>query len=636
MKRIIAFLLLLLSFGARAEVKLPKLVSDGMVLQRDEPIKLWGWASPKEMVTVDFKDETIKTVANKQGGWELIVSAQKAGGPYEMTIKGKNEIKLKDILIGDVWLTSGQSNMELPIRRVTDLYADEIKQINNKQIRLFRSSTRKDYIVAQSDYPDGKWLPATQDNIGEFSAISWFFAQYVNVAHHVPVGIISTAIGGSPAESWLSANEVEPYLNEWKAKDEKRKQELAKIEKENPELLKFNWYKELDKKDVGAGKWSKANVDVSDWREVALPGFFRDKGIDFSTGTMWFHKEFYLDKDQLEDAVLRLGVIVNSDSAFVNGHFVGNITYQYPPRIYDVPKNVLKEGRNEVMVRVYKNGWNGGFVPEKPYELRIGSKCIDLTGTWKWHEGAELAQAKLPSGSGFMPGGLYNGLINPMKNYSIKGVLWYQGESNGGRGKEYEALFKSLILDWREELASADLPFLYVQLANLGVPNKQPVENGWADLRESQRRTLALSNTGMAVAFDIGEWQDIHPLNKKEAARRLYLEAERVAYGNIELVSAGPLYKSMRIEGESIYIKFSSVGAGLYINSRLEGFQIAGEDGVFKWAQAVVVSNDELRIWSSSEKKPIVVRYAWDGTPEGANLMNKEMLPASPFTTSKE
>lgn len=614
-----------------AVVTLPRLVSDGMVLQRDEPVKIWGWANPSEKVKIEFLGETYRTKADNKGNWNLELPATSAGGPYTMHV---NDVELKNIMFGEVWLSSGQSNMELPVRRVMDVYADEIQKVNNPNIRLFRSSTRKEPETAQLNYPDGVWLPARQENIGEFSAFSWFFANNLYQKYRVPVGIISTAIGGSPAEAWLSRDEVSPYLNEWETQKAHNDSVRAKIKQEAPEKLKFNWHKEVNKNDQGAGLWSKDDVDVSGWSQISLPGYWTDKGVDLHNGSIWFHKAFQLS-DSLADqaAILRMGRIIDSDSAFVNGVFVGSISYQYPPRIYEVPKGVLKPGKNSVMMRVFSQGWRGGFVEEKPYELRFGEQVIDLTGEWKYHIGATLNPPRIPGNPGFMPGGLYNSLISPAQNYTVKGVIWYQGETNGGQGKAYLPLFKGLILDWRKHFNQPDMPFLFVQLANLGLPSKQPVENDWADLRDSQRRTLALPHTGMAVAFDLGEWNDIHPLNKKEVARRLFLEAERVAYGDTSVVSSGPLYKSMKIEGESIILTFNLVGKGLYANSLLEGFQIAGEDGHFVWANAVVLSKNTVKVWRRSIKNPTAVRYAWEMNPAGANLKNKEGLPASPFTT---
>lgn len=628
------FLLLLftsLSYSAKAAVKLPRLVSKGMVLQRDVPLKIWGWADPSEKVKVEFLGQSYATKADREGNWTVALPPIPAGGPYTMNV---NELELTDILVGDVWLSSGQSNMELPVRRVMDSYADEIKRVDNDNIRLFRSSSRKEPEMPQNDYPDGAWLPATQPNIGEFSAVSWFFANDLYQKYQVPIGIISTAIGGSPAEAWLSQDNVEAYLDAWKADKAHSDSIRAKMKAEEPEKLAYNWNVEVNKNDPGAGKWSKADVDVSGWPQISLPGYWSDKGVELRNGSIWFCKEFELaDSLAAQEAVLRLGRIIDADSAFVNGVFVGNITYQYPPRIYAVPQGVLKAGKNKLMVRVFSQGWRGGFVEEKPYELRVGSQVIDLTGDWNYHVGASLNPPVVPGAPGFMPGGLYNSLVAPALNFGLKGVIWFQGESNTGRGKEYEQLFKTMIQDWRVHFAQPELPFLFAQLANLGLPQKQLVESGWAEVRDAQRRTLELANTGMAITFDIGEWNDIHPLNKKEVGRRLALEAERVAYSDSPVVSSGPLYESMKVEDGSIVLQFKSVGEGLYANSLLNGFQLAGEDGRFVWANAVVLSKNTVKVWSRSVSNPRAVRYAWEDNPADANLKNKEGLPASPFTT---
>lgn len=626
---VIAFLFL----PAKAEVKLPRLISDGMILQRDEPLKIWGWADPGERVTIGFLGNTFRTRAGKKGDWEIALPATPAGGPYIMKI---NEEEIRDILFGDIWLCSGQSNMELWVRRVLDLYQDEIDRVDNPDIRLFRSSSRNDFDRPQNDYKDGSWLPATPEHIMDFSAVAYFFADKLYREYKIPIGLISTAIGGSPAESWLSDESNQKYLEDWLARQARIDSIRAKRGEggEKP----FNFHSELNRNDPGVSKWSKADVDVSGWPRISLPGYWSDMGVDLRMGSMWFYKEFEVpDSLAQKSAVLRLGRIIDSDSAFVNGSFVGTTSYQYPPRIYQVPEGVIKPGKNKLMVRVVCPGGQCGFVVEKPYEVRIGSQVIDLTGEWNYHIGAALEPPKnqAPGNLQFRPGGLYNGLISPAVNFRLKGVIWYQGESNAGKAREYRRLFQDLINDWRNQFEEPDLPFVYVQLANLGIPNKQPVESGWAELRDAQRRALELPNTGMAVTYDIGEWNDIHPLNKKEVGRRLALEAMRVAYGDSAVVSSGPLYESMEIRDNSVILSFSSVGSGLFTNNLLDGFQIAGADGRFVWANAVVLSKNKVRVWSGSVKDPTAVRYAWDDNPAWANLKNKEGLPASPFTTKE-
>jgi len=626
---------LLTGAAAIAEVKLPRLFSDGAVLQRDEPLTIYGWADPGERVAVEFLGKSFRTKADKNGSWSTVLPPTPAGGPYTLKVNGK---EIRNILFGDVWLCSGQSNMELWIRRVLDLYQDEISRVDNRNIRLFRPSTRNDFEEPQEDYKDGAWLPATQEHIMDFSAAAYFFADELYKKYGVPVGLISTAIGGSPAESWLSGAKNKKFLDKWLAEQARIDSIRAAFRAKQGDVKPYDFFSELNRRDPGLGRWSKEDVDVSGWPVISLPGFWSEKGVDLQRGSIWFYKEFDMpDSLAGKSAVLRLGRIIDSDSAFVNGTFVGTVSYQYPPRIYNIPSGALKPGKNKLMVRVISEGGKGGFEVEKPYEVRVGSQTIDLTGDWKYHIGASLKkpQGLPPENLQFRPGGLYNGLVHPATRFRIKGVIWYQGESNIGRAREYRQLFKDLILDWRTRFNLPNMPFLFVQLANLGLPSKQPAESGWAELRDAQRRALELSHTGMAVTIDIGEWNDLHPLNKKDVGRRLAWEAMRVAYGEKEIVSSGPLYQSMEIKSDHIILTFSSTGSGLFTNSHLDGFQIAGSDGKFVWANAVVVAKDKVKVWSKNVANPAAVRYAWSDNPAESNLKNKEGLPASPFTTEE-
>jgi len=632
---------LIVSFSGQlnAAVKLPRLISNGMVLQRDAPLKIWGWADPGEKVLVEFLDKKYQTKTDKQGNWKVDLPPIKAGGPYTMKV---NEIEIKDILMGDVWLCSGQSNMELMVYRVLDLYQKEIEQTNNTNIRYFKPSIRTDSQTPQNDFKEGVWLPATQENIMNFSSLSYFFGDQLYQKYKVPIGLINNAIGGTAIESWVSEDFMKSNMDKWNA----AKAKADSIRATRPSTAnqpRFNFNAELAKNDPGLGRWSKDDVNTSDWPEISLPGYWSDKGVDMRMGSMWFYKEFDVPDSLVnkKDAVLRLGRIIESDSTFINGKFVGTISYQYPPRIYKLSEGVLKPGKNKLMVRVILPNGKGGFVEEKPYELRVGSQKIDLTGQWKYHIGANLKPAMGQGGgggggAGTRPSGLYNSLTSPIIGYRLKGTIWYQGESNTGMPtEEYQRLFKDLISSWRTKFNQPDMPFVFAQLANLGVPNKQPVESGIANVREAQRRTLEVPNTGMAVTTDLGEWNDIHPLNKKEVALRLAMEAARVAYHDNSVISSGPLYESMEVMDNSIILTFKSVGSGLFTNSLLDGFQIAGSDGKFEWANAVVISTNKVKVWSKKVTSPTAIRYAWDDNPAFANLKNKEGLPASPFTANK-
>jgi sialate O-acetylesterase len=627
----ISFIILIvfLPLLGRTEVKLPRLIGNGMVLQRDVPLKIWGSASPREKINVKFNNQDYRAVANAKGSWEIALPAMPAGGPFEMQI---NNLILKDILIGDVWLCSGQSNMELPVRRVLDLYQHEIEKVNNPNIRQFRVPLRYNFTVSENDMQGGTWVSATQQNIYDFSAVAYFFANELYQKYHVPVGLINNAIGGSPAEAWLSREALKKYPELLKESQECAQPGYIDSVLNAENAYRRGWFSELNKKDKGVSVWSKENADFSSWPQMSIPGYWADKLSSQKNGSVWFHREFNIPDSLAErNAVLRLGRIIDSDSAFVNGTFVGTVSYQYPPRIYNIPKGLLKKGTNSITVRVISQSGKGGFVEEKPYEIRIGSQVVDLTGDWQFHSGAEMQPMASQTFFQYKPMGLFNGMINPLLDFAIKGVIWYQGESNTGRTREYAQLFPDLIDNWRAKFNNPELPFLYVQLANLGSTPKQPQESGWAELREVQRKTLEKPHTGMAVAIDLGEWNDIHPLNKKEVGRRLSLEAQRVAYNETAIVSSGPELESAEIDGNAVVLTFSSVGSGLYANSVLEGFAIAGENGRFEWANAVVIAKSKVKVWSEGVGSPQTVRYAWADNPGNANLKNKEELPASPF-----
>jgi Domain of unknown function (DUF303). len=647
----LCLLLILLSVTAKAEVRLPRLVGNGMVLQRERPVPIWGWANKNETVVLQFQGQSYKTKANRQGEWKIELPAQPAGGPHSMQI---NQIVIQDILFGDVWLCSGQSNMELPISRVLDLYRDEVRDLHNDQIRLFHVPLRYHFRQGETDLEGGEWKSVTPQNILNFSATAYFFAADLYEKYQVPIGLLRSAVGGSPIEAWMSPEALANYPNHLAAAAQCSPgyvDSLSRAEQQRSNL----WFSTLNSKDLGVNQWNLPHIDVSDWSHISLPGYWADKGLGQVIGSLWLRKDIDIPAALAgKPAVLRLGCIVDSDSSFVNGQFVGNITYQYPPRVYTVPAGLLKAGKNNITVRVVCNSPQGGFVEEKPYQLIVDGQVFDLSGDWLYKTGATMPPAPSQTFFQYKPLGLYNAMIHPLLPYALKGVIWYQGESNTGdseghpdaahaaqgvlgesntgRSHKYAQLFPLMIQDWRAKWNQPDLPFIYVQLANFMKTQPSPVESNWAALREAQRQTLSLPHTGMAVTIDIGEWNDIHPLNKKEVGRRLSLEAQRVAYGDSLVVSSGPRLESVGTEDNSLILSFSSTGSGLDANSLLQGFALAGEDGNFIWARAVVINHNTVKVWHPDINKPITVRYAWADNPVHANLRNKEGLPASPFT----
>ncbi len=632
--------LLFIANNSHSQVKLPQLVRDSMVLQRDANVKIWGWASPKEKIKINFQNKNYKTITGANGKWMITFAPMKAGGPYTMDISASNKISLKEILIGDVWFCSGQSNMvhQLNIHDVT--YADEIANANYHQIRQFWVPTLNNLQGAKDDLlavqPLAGWNTAAGEAVRPFSAVAYFFAKKLYEKHKVPIGIINVSVGGTPIEAWTS----EEGLKDFAAMQTtiQKNKDTAYVNNINRKAFRLNIPSD-DKGMLGPVKWYDINYLPIGWKNINIPGYWEDQGIKDLNGVVWYRKEIEIPSAMTgKPAKVFLGRIVDADELYINGKKVGNTTYMYPQRRYKVPVDVLKTGKNIFVVRVTNNFGKGGFVPDKPYCIFAGNDTVDLKGTWQYKVGEIFvprppAQASINAQS--QPTALYNAMVAPATNYAIKGILWYQGESNAGRPQEYEALQKALINDWRNKWHEANLPFLYVQLPNFMEANYLPEESNWALIREAQLNALSVHNTAMAVAIDLGEWNDIHPDNKKDVGERLALAAEKIAYGE-DIVYSGPRYESSKIEGNKIIISFTHTGSGLITNDgeELSQFAIAGADKKFVWANAKIYG-DKVIVWSDDTLQPKYVRYAWADNPANPNLYNREGLPASPFRTDK-
>lgn len=610
---------LLLSFAAFSDVKLPSLVSNGMVLQRDMPVKIWGWANPGEKVNVTFKGKKIRAISDSKGNWACTLPATPAGGPYEITI---NEKSVKDVLFGDVWLCAGQSNMVINMERVKEKYPADIASANNPQIRNFFVPTAISKVDVRSDLPTSSWLPITPENVLQMGAVSYFFARDLYAQYRVPIGIINSSVGGTPIESWIS----KAGLKEFPAyvKDTTRTSAVPPAPRKST--------------DRGLSeKWESPSYSPKGWKRFSIPGFWEDQGLRDLNGVVWFRREIDIPEALAgQPAKLFMGRIVDADQVFVNGEQVGNITYQYPPRRYNVKNGVLKAGKNLIVIRVTNTAGKGGFVPDKQYELIVGDQTVDLQGDWNYKVGEVFPPVvEKPAPSNFTPTALYNAMIAPFTSYTLKGFVWYQGETNVWKPEVYQQLLTALAKDWRTQFQQPDLPFLYVQLPGFQDRTMLPAESNMAVLRDGQLKSLSIPRSGMAVTLDLGEWNDIHPLTKKPIGERLALAARKLAYGE-NIVSSGPIYESNQIEGNRIRIRFRETGSGLSINKtdedELTYFAIAGKDKKFVWAKAIIERNTVV-VWSDEISEPMYVRYGWADNPEGANLINAEGLPASPFRT---
>jgi sialate O-acetylesterase len=650
--------LLVASQVAVCNIKLPRLVSDGMVLQREDSVRVWGWASPGEKVIVRFLGRADSTITGSDGEWAIMLPPMKAGGPYSMEIDGSNHVVINNILVGDVWVCSGQSNMQLPMARVAWKYPDVIAHSDNPYIRQLLVPNEYDFGAPKEDIQWAQWQPANPWTVLQFTAAGYFFARTLYEKYHVPIGLINTSVGGTPIEAWMSKDALKdfPAILERGEKSNDNAYRDSVTKRNNS--ISDSWNASVWQQDEGLKgdkPWYDPTYNDAEWSTMVLPAYWADDGLlvpsaKNTNGVVWFRREFNVPASLAgKPAKLIMGRIVDADYDYINGVFVGSVSYQYPPRRYDIAPGVLKAGKNTVVVRVINSGGRGGFIKEKQYALVIGNHTINLAGNWKYKVG--IAAPPLPFGGPtiiYQPFGCFNAMIAPLLNYTIKGVIWYQGESNAGYPDGYAKEFAAMITDWRAkwklsrtahenkkkgEQNEGDFPFIYVQLPNYGEPFDYPTESGMAGLREAQLKTLSLPNTGMAVTIDIGEWNDIHPLDKDDVGKRLALAAEKVAYGDNKVVYSGPIYKSMEIKGNKVVISFTRVGKGLVARGGpLKTFEICGADGKYVWAKAVIKS-DNVIVWSDSVSNPTAVRYAWADTPAGANLYNGEGLPASPFET---
>ncbi len=635
----------LVNLTAQAQLRVPSLVSDGMVLQRDTPLTIWGWATPGEKITVQLNRKAYKTTTDASGKWQVKLPAMKAGGPFTMDIAGNTQLSIKDILIGDVWFCSGQSNMvhQLNIHDVT--YANEIATANYPQIRQFWVPTLTSLQGPQQDVPNGQWKKAVGQDVRPFSAVAYFFAKKIHQQYHIPVGIINASVGGTPIEAWISESGLKTFstleATVAKNKDTSYVNGLARRQSTMPRPAP-----PVDPGMAGATKWYDPAYVPKGWRPINVPGYWEDQGVKDLNGIVWYRREIDVPAAMVgKPATVFLGRIVDADELYVNGKSVGRTTYMYPQRRYKLPADVLKAGKNVLVVRVTNNGGKGGFVPDKPYSLFAGTDTVDLKGTWQYKVGVAFRPVE---GSGFaggnpaggisaqnQPTALYNAMVAPEIRYAIKGFCWYQGESNAGKPAEYAQLLPALIADWRNKWQQGTLPFLYVQLPGFMDYSYQPSESGWAVLRESQLSALSVPNTAMAVAIDLGEWNDIHPDNKKDVGERLALAALKTAYHE-NVVASGPLYQSAKVDGNKIVLSFTDIGSGLATrDGEAPGdFAVAGADKKFVWANARIEGNT-IVVSSDDVPNPQFVRYAWADNPANANLINKEGLPASPFRTDK-
>ena len=639
MRKILLLLVTVFScYSLFADVSLPNFFGDNMVLQRDKQIPVWGWASPKEKITVQFDHQTKTTKADKSGKWMIKLDNENAGGPYVLTIKGKNTVTFNNVMVGEVWICSGQSNMEMPIEGWGKInnYENEIAAANYPLIRHIKvpntvSSTPQDNI------PKTDWKICSPETAGDFTAAGYFFARELFKKLNIPIGLINTSWGGTMVETWTSRQAFE---NSDEFKDmiatmpQLNLDSMAKVKKEAS--LKRIEALQGSMNNVDATTWNEPATNDNDWPLMQLPNFWETQQLGDLDGIVWFRKTINLSaEDAGKAATLDLAMIDDNDVTYVNGTKVGSTNAYNAKRNYSVDAGVLKEGKNVIAVRVDDTGGYGGIYGDSAdMKLTIGNHAVPLYGEWHFKV-EKITGGSASIGPNSYPTLLFNAMLNPLIPYAFRGVIWYQGETNAGRAYQYRKAFPLMITDWRKRWNDGDFPFYFVQLASFNAANGNS-NNGstWAELREAQAKTLSLPNTGMAVITDIGDSSNIHPKDKQDVGKRLAAIALHNVYGE-SVVYNGPVYTSMKTEGNKAAISFTDIGSGLIAHDKygyIKGFEIAGADKKFHYAKAYISGNIVV-VYSDSVNAPVAVRYGWADNNLEDNLFNKEGFPAAPFRT---
>ena len=633
MRPYLLFIALMFSLNSMANVRLPKLFADDMVLQRNHLIPIWGWADANEKIEIRFNKQLKSTKADKNGKWIIRLNAENAGGPYELSIKGKNHLVLKNVLVGEVWICSGQSNMEFTVNEAMNAE----KEINDAEypfIRHFKVE-RDVSSLPKDDVKSGKWEVSTKTTVGNFTAVGYFFAKKLYEELKIPIGLINTSWGGTGSETWTSREAFES--------SEEFASMIAEMPKVNLDSISQIFIKSITKR-IEILQGSKINLDNAaqfkglefddvSWPEINQPELWETQELGEFDGVVWLRKIITLSTEDAGKAgMLELSKIDDEDITYINGIEVGRNNIWDAKRKYPIPAGLLKEGENTIAIRVVDGGGGGGIYGDtSDFKLTVGNNAIPLSGKWKY----QVESVKSDISPNSYPSLLYNAMVNPLIPFAIQGVLWYQGETNAWRAQQYKKAFPLMVSDWRNKWHQGDFPFYFVQLSSFNETNGNS-NNGsmWAELREAQTQTLQLPNTGMCVTTDIGDPLDIHPKNKQDVGKRLAAIALSKTYKK-NIVYSGPTFKSMEIDGNKIIASFENLGSGLSTPDKygyVKGFEIAGDDQIFYYAKAKIV-DDKIVIYNENVKNPVAIHFGWADDASDNNLYNKEGFPAVPFRT---
>lgn len=628
-------------------LRLPRMMSDGMVLQQKKKVRIYGFDCPKREVMVSFLGEEYVALTDEKGEWEVWLKELQPGGPHTMQISDDRgeELAITDILVGDVWICAGQSNMELPMERVKDRYPEEIQKCDAPFIRTFKVAEHADFHGPLREHLSGEWKAAGKDTVLQFSAAAYFFAKHYHSFTGVPVGLVNTSLGGSKIESWMSREMLAGCGEELETADKYADEAFIKERLLQNQRQCERWHGRLDAEDLGLKEhWEQEMQDLTGWKPVTVPFFFRDTQLKDFIGSVWLRRQISVPQKLAGKACrLWLGTIVDSDTVFVNGVEVGHTDYQYPPRKYRVPEGLLREGENTIVIRVKCENGHGRVTPDKKYALWNEEAELLLSGEWYYRIGAECPPIEPTDFVNWKPTGLYHGMLAPCRKYTIAGFLWYQGEGNthvpGVYLDRMERLIKGLRKEWQDE----ELPFLYVQLPNYAIDiydsDTDETGQGWPVVRELQRQALAVKKTKMAVTIDIGEDNDLHPLNKEEVGRRLALLAAEDLYGRQSSCQGPSVIKSSAEatkQGCRVVLECKDTGRGMYADGKEKGdelldFELQDKEGSWHPARAALFGQRIVLECDKMKEKACKVRYCFANTNKGGLVYNEEGFPMSPF-----
>lgn len=608
-------------------IKLFPVFTDHMVLQRNTNNKIFGLDQPAQSIELLFKDRVYHTCTDEIGYFEISLNLEECGGPYRMNVKGSSTLEITDIMIGDVYFLSGQSNMELQIKDTLDVTREEDYCSEDKELRYIRIDPAYSFLNDRETIGTEGWMCANKENILMFSAAGYYFGKEIRIHQHIPVGLINTAVGGSSLEAWMSAETLEQYGDYKKEiKGFLTDGELEKVIEEQ-ENKKNNWLDSIIK---------QKEPDHTIWKECIMPDMFDQYFSSGYIGSIWLEKEFWMDDILKEEGILRLGLMIDQDYVYINDMYIGMSEHRYLMRSYAIPADAFQKGKNVIRIKLIIENGNGGMVKEKPYRLTVGNQQINLSGKWKYCEGIKKELTAPPVlFPPLLPMGLYYGVIKPLKLISFKAVLWYQGESNVGHNSDYCKMFHAMKSDWEKQF-ERELLFCCVQLAGYQDPLTKINGSGWGILREYQRRCSyyparclkdnpdAEKQCGLITAVDIGEPYDLHPHNKKEIGRRLSLWARHFIYGeNIEY--RGPTFFDTVYGNNQLILFFQHDDIE---EKTIRGFEISYDGKTF---QEIEVEHTPGKITICGNGKIKAVRYAGKNRPEHISFYNQSNIAAESF-----